>query len=78
MMRSYVPSPTRKIQKRSIQDVTRTIRDKLNFTRKDDRYEDVVAAHQHTFNWALEGCAGDSISWPSFTDWLRQDGGVLD
>lgn len=65
-----------KIEKYSIQDVTRSIMDKLHFTRKDDRYDDIVAAHQATFNWALEGCAKDSTSWPSLADWLRQDSGV--
>jgi hypothetical protein len=65
-----------KIEKYSVQDVTRKITNSLHFTRKDDRYDDIAAAHQNTFNWALEGRAKDSIRWPSLADWLRQDGGV--
>jgi ATPase subunit of ABC transporter with duplicated ATPase domains len=65
-----------RIEKYSIQDVTRMIMDKLHFTRKDDRYDDIVAAHQKTFDWALESHADDTISWPSLAHWLRQDDGV--
>jgi hypothetical protein len=65
-----------KIRKYSVKDVARTISESLNFTRKDDRYDDIVAAHNETFNWALDGRTNDSISWPSLADWLRQDGGV--
>jgi hypothetical protein len=65
-----------KFEMYSIQDVTRKITDSLYFTRKDDRYDDIVAAHQDTFNWAPEDRAKDSISWPSLADWLRQDSGV--
>jgi hypothetical protein len=65
-----------KIQEYSIQDVTSRITHRLHFTRKDDRYDDIAAAHQETFNWALEGRAKDTISWPSLADWLRQDSGV--
>jgi hypothetical protein len=63
-------------KKYSIEDVARTIRNSLNFTRKDDRYDDIDAAHKKTFNWALEGRANASISWPSLADWLRQESGV--
>jgi hypothetical protein len=60
----------------SIQDVTHTITSSLYYTRKDDRYDDINAAHRNIFNWALEGRAKDSISWSSLTDWLQHDGGV--
>jgi hypothetical protein len=66
----------RKTEKYTIEDVTHTITNKLYFARKDDRYDDIVAAHKDTFNWALEGRAEDSRSWPSLADWLRQDSGV--
>lgn len=66
----------RKLQQYSIQDVTREIKDRLHFTTKDDRYDDITAAHQNTFNWALEGCTKGPSSWSSLTDWLRADGGV--
>ena len=64
------------IEKYSIQDITRKIMNLLYFNRKDDRYDDIAIAHQNTFNWALEGHAKDSRSWPSLVDWLRQDGDV--
>jgi type II secretory ATPase GspE/PulE/Tfp pilus assembly ATPase PilB-like protein len=60
----------------SIQDVTHKITSSLYYTRKDDRYDDIDAAHRDTFNWALEGRAKGSTSWPSLTDWLQHDGGV--
>ncbi|KAB2099581.1 hypothetical protein AG0111_0g12197 [Alternaria gaisen] len=66
----------RTLQQYSIQDVTREIKDRLHFTRKDDRYDDITAAHQNTFNWALEGCTKGISSWSSLPDWLRADGGV--
>lgn len=65
-----------KSEKYSVQDVTRKITDSLHFARKDDRYDDIVAAHKETFKWALEDNPEDSTSWPSLTDWLRQDSGV--
>ncbi|CAN9236054.1 unnamed protein product [Alternaria sp. RS040] len=66
----------RTLQPYSIQDVTREIKNRLYFTRKDDRYEDITAAHQNTFNWALEGSTKGLSSWSSLTDWLRADSGV--
>jgi hypothetical protein len=66
----------RTLQQYSIQDVTREIKDRLHFTRKDDRYDDITAAHQDTFNWALEGRKKGLSSWSSLTDWLRADSGV--
>ncbi|CAN9203240.1 unnamed protein product [Alternaria alternata] len=66
----------RTLQQYSIQDATREIKDRLHFTRKDDRYDDITAAHQNTFNWALEGCTKGLSSWSSLTDWLRADSGV--
>lgn len=65
-----------KIEKYSIQDVTREIVNSLHSPRQDDRYEDIVPAHQKTFDWALEDSTKDSKSWPSLVDWLRRDGGV--
>ncbi|KAI4617906.1 hypothetical protein J4E83_006238 [Alternaria metachromatica] len=61
-------------EKYSIKDVPRAITNKLNFSRKDDRFDDIEPAHRNNFNWALE--KRDSSSWPSLADWLRQDGGV--
>ncbi|KAI4921490.1 hypothetical protein J4E85_008835 [Alternaria conjuncta] len=63
-----------RLKKYSIKDVPRAITNKLYFARKDDRYDDIVTAHQDTFNWALE--SRESSSWPSLAEWLRQDGGV--
>ncbi|KAH6878729.1 hypothetical protein BKA58DRAFT_452914 [Alternaria rosae] len=65
-----------RLEKYSIKDVSRAITNKLYFARKDDRYDDIVAAHKDTFDWALKSRANDSITWPSLTDWLRQEGGV--
>jgi hypothetical protein len=65
-----------KLQQYSIQDVTREIKDRLYFTRKDDRYDDITAAHQNTFNWALEGCTRGLSSWTSLPGWLRAGSGV--
>jgi hypothetical protein len=66
----------RNLQPYSIRDVTREIKDRLHFTRKDDRYDDITAAHQNTFSWALEGSTKGLSSWSSLTDWLRAHGGV--
>jgi hypothetical protein len=63
-------------KKYSIQDVTGEITNRLHFSRKDDRYDDITVAHQNTFNWALEARAKNSLSWPSLADWLQTDGGV--
>lgn len=65
-----------RLEKYSIKGVSRAITNKLYFARKDDRYDDIVAAHKDTFKWALESRTNDSITWPSLTDWLRQEGGV--
>jgi hypothetical protein len=64
----------RSSEKYSIEDVPGAVMDKLYFARKDDRYDDIVTAHQNTFNWALE--SDDSADWPNLADWLREDGGV--
>jgi hypothetical protein len=57
-------------------DVLDRIKAQLHYQRQDDRFEDIVEAHEETFRWALEENNNTSSSWPSLYDWLREGQGV--
>jgi hypothetical protein len=57
------------------QDVLNRIQSQLRHQRQDDRFDDIVPAHENTFRWALENTAPD-LSEPSLYDWLQEGNGV--
>lgn len=60
----------------SPQDVLREIRAKLNYEKKDDRFDDIAEAHRNTFDWILQEDSFKHTSWPDLGKWLQKDTGI--
>jgi hypothetical protein len=57
-------------------DVLARIMAQLRHSAQDDRYDDIVEAHNDTFQWALQDRDGGTLSGPSLYEWLRAGDGV--
>jgi len=60
----------------SEEDVLSGIMALLFNKRQDDRFDDIVEAHQTTFRWALQRQNTTGKTWPILYSWLSRDGGI--
>jgi hypothetical protein len=58
------------------EDILSRIKAQLRFQRQDDRFDDIVEAHQTTLQWALHHEDSTHLGWPNLYNWLREGGGV--
>jgi hypothetical protein len=66
---------TRETEFRPLEFVTR-LQGLLQHEKQNDRFDDIVAAHQTTFRWALQEDNSTNKSWPNLHNWLRQESGI--
>jgi hypothetical protein len=57
-------------------DILGRIMAQLRHSAQDDRYDDIIQAHNDTFQWALQNRDGGTLIGPSLHEWLREGDGV--
>lgn len=55
---------------------TARIKSDLNFPMRNDRFDDIAAAHQRTFEWALQTSHDEQVSWSNLLEWLQDGAGI--
>jgi hypothetical protein len=48
----------------------------LAFSTMSQRYEDVIDAHQETFEWIFPGKTAQQLFWTNFSEWLASGSGI--
>jgi hypothetical protein len=48
----------------------------LQHEKQNDRFDDIVAAHERTFQWALQEHDSTTQSWPNLYNWLQRESGL--
>jgi DNA replication protein DnaC len=57
-------------------DVANKIEELLQHEKQNDRFDDIVTAHQATFRWALQEQNSTTESWPNLHKWLQRGSGI--
>jgi hypothetical protein len=58
------------------EDVLNELKERLHYQKLDDRFDDIVEAHQSTFRWVLQESIGSEPQRSNLYDWLRADQGI--